>query len=97
MNVTILLLTFLIGAIATCLSNKKIASKIALLFSALAFIQTIVLICQYNQGLLQTNYIVHWITSPNISFALKADGLALALVLLTTTLTPIIIWISIWI
>lgn len=94
MNVTILLLTFLIGAIATCLSNKKIASKIALLFSALAFIQTIVLICQYNQGLLQTNYIVHWITSPNISFALKADGLALALVLLTTTLTPIIIWSS---
>ncbi|MHC5200948.1 complex I subunit 4 family protein [Myroides sp. LJL119] len=94
MNVTILLLTFLVGALATYFSSKKIANKIALLFSILAFIQTIVLICQYQQGLLDTSYSIQWITNPNIHFALKADGLALALTLLTTALTPIIIWSS---
>jgi NADH-quinone oxidoreductase subunit M len=32
-----------------------------------------------------------WINQPNISFALQADGLAIAMILLTLALTPIII------
>ncbi|MHC5308533.1 complex I subunit 4 family protein [Myroides sp. LJL116] len=94
MNVTILLITLLVGAFATYISGKKLASKVALLFGLVAFIQTIVLICQHNQGL-DTSYITQWVNKPNIHFALKADGLSLALVLLTTSLTPIIIWSSI--
>jgi NADH-quinone oxidoreductase subunit M len=35
-----------------------------------------------------------WISHPNISFALKADGLSLAMLLLTTALTPLIIFSS---
>jgi len=38
------------------------------------------------------DFVAAWITKPNIAFALKADGLALAMVLLTTALTPIIIF-----
>ncbi|MHC5352706.1 complex I subunit 4 family protein [Myroides sp. LJL115] len=94
MNVTILLITLLVGAFATYISGKKLASKVTLLFGLVAFIQTIVLICQHNQGL-DTSYITQWVNKPNIHFALKADGLSLALVLLTTSLTPIIIWSSI--
>ena len=93
MNVTILLITLLVGAFATYISGKKLASKVALLFGLVAFIQTIVLICQHNQGL-DTSFIMQWVNKPNILFALKADGLSLALVLLTTSLTPIIIWSS---
>ena len=35
-----------------------------------------------------------WISKPTIYFALHADGLALAMLLLTTALTPIIIYSS---
>jgi NADH-quinone oxidoreductase subunit M len=35
-----------------------------------------------------------WILQPNISFALKADGLSLAMVLLTTSLLPLIVFSS---
>jgi NADH-quinone oxidoreductase subunit M len=35
-----------------------------------------------------------WINQPNISFALQADGLAIAMILLTLALTPIIIFSS---
>ncbi len=93
MNVTILLIILLVGAFATYISGKKLASKIALLFGLMAFIQTIVLICQHNQGV-DTSFIAQWIVKPNIHFALKADGLSLVLALLTTTLTPIIVWSS---
>jgi NADH-quinone oxidoreductase subunit M len=37
--------------------------------------------------------VIHqWINQPNISFALQADGLAIAMILLTLALTPIIIF-----
>jgi NADH-quinone oxidoreductase subunit M len=35
-----------------------------------------------------------WINQPNISFALQADGLAIAMILLTLALTPIIIFLE---
>ncbi|MTG96707.1 MULTISPECIES: NuoM family protein [Myroides] len=93
MNVTILLLTLLVGAIATYISGKKPAAKVALLFGLVAFVETIVLICQHNAGT-DAGYMTQWISNPNIHIALKADGLALALTLLTTALTPIIIFSS---
>lgn len=93
MNVTILLITLLAGAIATFTLGEKNAKKVALLFSIVAFIETLVLVCMHQDGQ-QVGFIHQWLTSPNIYIAFKADGLSLALLLLTTFLTPLIIYSS---
>ncbi|MDR0195847.1 MAG: NADH-quinone oxidoreductase subunit M [Myroides sp.] len=90
MNVTILLLTLLVGAIATYFAGKQSAAKVALLFGLVAFVETLVLICSHTSGV-DTGYVTQWMTNPNIHIAFRADGLGLALVLLTTALTPVII------
>src|SRR5699024_6858697 len=69
------------------------ASKVALLFGLTAFAGAICLLSQYNLGN-EINYVTLWIAKPSIYFALHADGLALAMILLTTALTPIIIFSS---
>ncbi len=94
MNVTILLLTLLVGALATFLSGKQAAAKVALLFGLVAFVETLVLICLHNSGT-DTGFVTQWMVNPNIHLAFRADGLGLALVLLTTALTPLIILTSI--
>jgi NADH-quinone oxidoreductase subunit M len=90
MDITTLLVTLLIGAIATLFAGNKLASKIALLFSLVAFGLSINLLLQFNQGT-DISFVSNWITNPNVAFALKADGLSMAMVLLTTALTPLII------
>jgi NADH-quinone oxidoreductase subunit M len=48
----------------------------------------VVLLLKFNAG---ENYApIQWINQPNISFALQADGLAIAMILLTLALTIII-------
>jgi NADH-quinone oxidoreductase subunit M len=93
MDVTYLLILLLFGAIATFLSGDKWASKVALLSSVTAFAGALCLLSRYNLGQ-EINYLRLWISKPNIYFALQADGLALAMILLTTALTPIIIFSS---
>ncbi len=93
MDVTYLLILLLFGAIATFLSGDKWASKVALLSSLTAFAGALCLLSRYNLGQ-EINYLHLWISKPNIYFALQADGLALAMILLTTALTPIIIFSS---
>ena len=93
MDVTTLLLIFLFGAIATYFSGDKWASKVALLVGLTAFATTICLLSQYNLGN-EVSFTKIWITKPKIFFALEADGLSLAMLLLTTALTPIIIFSS---
>ena len=93
MDVTYLLLLLLFGALATFLSGDKWASKVALLSSVTAFAGALCLLSRYNLGQ-EINYLHLWISKPNIYFALQADGLALAMILLTTALTPIIIFSS---
>ena len=93
MDVTYLLLLLLFGALATFLSGDKWASKVALLSSVTAFAGALCLLSQYNLGQ-EINYLHLWISKPNIYFALQADGLALAMILLTTALMPIIIFSS---
>ena len=90
MNVSLILLILLIGALATFLSGDKFASKIALFFSILALGCTSVLVNHFLGGV-NINLNNPWITQPNVSFALKGDGLSLAMVLLTVCLTPLII------
>ena len=93
MDVTTLLFILLVGALATYFSGDKWAPKVALFFGLAAFAGSICLLSQYNLGL-EISYAKLWISKPNISFALQADGLALAMLLLTTALTPIIIYSS---
>src|SRR3970282_2814171 len=93
MNVSLILIILLVGAFATFLAGDKLASKVALFFCLAASGASIVLLNHYNLGE-NINFINQWITQPNISFALKADGLSMAMLLLTTALTPIIIFSS---
>ncbi|WP_396186074.1 NuoM family protein [Flavobacterium sp.] len=93
MDVTTLLIILLVGAFVTYFSGDKWAPKVALLFGLTAFASSICLLSQYNLGY-EINYAKLWIAKPNVYFALQADGLALAMLLLTTALTPIIIYSS---
>ena len=93
MNVSLILIILLVGAFVTFLSGDKLASKVALFFGLTAAGCAIVLLNQFNLGE-NINFINQWISQPNVTFALKADGLSLAMVLLTTALTPIIIFSS---
>jgi len=93
MDVSLLLIILLVGAIATFLSGDKWASKTALVFSLAAFGVSVFLLNSYNASQ-NINFIARWISVPNISLSFKADGLSLALVLLTTALTPLILFSS---
>ncbi|MEZ7499623.1 NADH-quinone oxidoreductase subunit M [Flavobacterium sp. Arc3] len=93
MNVSILLIILFVGAFATYLAGDKLASKVALFFSLASLGCAIVLLNQFNAG--ENISVIHqWINQPNISFALQADGLSIAMLLLTLALTPIIIFSS---
>jgi NADH-quinone oxidoreductase subunit M len=93
MDVTTLLIILLAGSFATYLSGDKWASKVALLFGLIAFSSAIYLLNQYNLGS-DVSYSKLWISNPKIYIAFNADGLALAMLLLTTALIPIIIFSS---
>ncbi|MGZ9734960.1 complex I subunit 4 family protein [Flavobacterium sp. GNP002] len=93
MNVSLILIILLVGAFATFIAGDKLASKVALFFGLAAAGASILLLNHYNLGE-NISFINQWITQPNISFALKADGLSMAMLLLTTVLTPIIIFSS---
>ena len=93
MNVSLILIILLVGAFATYIAGDKFASKVALFFGLAALGCSIVVLNHYNLGE-NISLINQWITKPNVSFALKADGLSLAMLLLTTALTPIIIFSS---
>jgi NADH-quinone oxidoreductase subunit M len=90
MDVTTILLLLLVGSIATFLAGDKLASKVALLFSLGAFGLSLYLL---NLGT-DISYMGAWIDNPKVALAFKADGLAMAMVLLTTALTPLIVFSS---
>jgi NADH-quinone oxidoreductase subunit M len=93
MNVSLILIILLIGAFVTYFSGDKFASKVALLFSLTALGCSLVLLNHFCSGE-NISVISDWINQPKISFALNADGLAIAMLLLTVSLTPIIIFSS---
>jgi NADH-quinone oxidoreductase subunit M len=93
MNVSLILITLLVGAFATYFSGNKWASKVALFFSLSAFGSSIFLLLQYNSGE-NISLMNPWMDVPKVWFALKADGLSMAMLLLTTALTPLIIFSS---
>jgi NADH-quinone oxidoreductase subunit M len=93
MDVTTLLIILLLGAFATYFSGDKWAPKVALLVGLTGFAGAICLLSQYNLGH-EISFTKLWINNPKIYLAFQADGLALAMLLLTTALTPIIIFSS---
>lgn len=93
MNVSLLLVILLAGALITYFSSEKIARQVALFVSLVAFVATGVLLSQFQSGA-SVDVMAQWISNPNISFYLKADGLSLALALLTSAVTPLVIFSS---
>ena len=91
MDASYLLIILLIGSLATYFSGDKFAGKVALVFSLAAFVVSILLLNAFQAGQ-NIDVMCAWITQPKIAFALKADGLSLAMLLLTTALTPLIIF-----
>jgi NADH-quinone oxidoreductase subunit M len=93
MDVTSILILLLIGAIVTFNSGDKLASKVALVFSLGALGLSLSLLCSYMHGN-NISFMASWIDIPKVSLAFQADGLSMAMVLLTTSLTPIILFSS---
>jgi len=93
MDVTTLLLLLLVGAIATYFSGDKLAPKVALVFSLAVLGISLNLLNLYNQGI-EISYLGNWIENPKVYLAFQADGLSLAMVLLTAALTPLILFSS---
>ncbi|MFL9831075.1 NADH-quinone oxidoreductase subunit M [Flavobacterium sp. ST-87] len=93
MNVSLLLIILLVGAFATYFAGDKLASKVALLFSLVALGISIALLNAYNSGE-NISFFKFWINKPVVSYSLTADGLSLIMLLLTTALTPLIIYSS---
>jgi len=93
MNVSLLLITLLFGALITYFSPEKIARKVSLFVSLVALVVTGILLWQYQYGV-SVDFKTQWITKPNIWLYLKADGLSLALTLLTVSVTPLVIFSS---
>ena len=93
MNVSLILIILLIGAFATYIAGDKLAAKVAFFFGLSSLGCSIVLLNHFNLGE-NISFLCQWINLPNVSFALKADGLSIAMLLLTTALTPIIIYTS---
>ena len=93
MNVSFILILLLFGTLATYLSGDKLAKTVAIIFSLASVGGSIFILNQHNAGI-DTSFMTRWISNPNIYIALKVDGLSLAMLLLTTVLTSIILFSS---
>lgn len=93
MNCIIILLIYVLGAVATFASNSKNAAKIALVTSLINAVIALILTGDYLNGG-NISFTQQWISNPNISLSFVVDGLSLTMLLLTTLLLPIIILAS---
>lgn len=94
MNVNFILITLLLGAIITYLSGNKQARNVATVFGFLSFAMTIYASVLFLNGT-DVSFASKWMSKPNVSYVLHADGLSLLMLLLNTFLTPVIILTSI--
>ena len=83
----------LVGAIAVGVGPASVARPLALIFALLTWVASLFLLAGYLPGRPGFQYVetAQWIPFFGIQYKLGADGLAVALVVLTTTLS----WISI--
>ena len=90
MDISFVLIILLFGAAATFFVGDKWASKAALIFSTAAFAASVYVGYLYYQGEI-VSFTHEWIRLPRIIIDLQVDGLSLVMLLLTTSLTPIIV------
>ena len=93
MNVSFILILLLFGTFATYLAGDKLGKTVAIIFCLASVAGLIFILNQHNAGI-DTSFVTSWISNPNIYIALKVDGLSLAMLLLTTVLTSIILFSS---
>ncbi|NDV69876.1 NuoM family protein [Dysgonomonas sp. 25] len=93
MNIAIILIILLAGAVVTYLSGNRFAQKVALLFSVASAVFAVALLLQYFQSG-EGNFVMQWISKPYINFSLRADSLSLLMLLMTTFLVPVILMSS---
>ena len=90
----------LVGAVAIATAPKdrdETVKRIALGFSVATFVVSLLMLAQYDTGSGATFQLVEdhpWIAQFGIHYKVGLDGIALALVLLTTFLTPIVVLAS---
>lgn len=89
MNIALILIILLVGAIVTYFSSNRLARLTALLFAIGSTVFAIALYFKY--GSVGKDFIIDWIPYFNIQFALNADGLAIAMILMTTILLSLIL------
>ncbi len=97
MNVSLILLILLFGALATWFSGDKWASKVALVTGVAAFAATCYITYLFytvENPFKLLSFQKLWMANPRVGLYFKADGMSLAMTLLTTALTPIIIFTS---
>ena len=90
---TIITFLPLVGAVAVAIAPATLARPIALGFAVVTFVVSLMLLIGYLPGRGGFQFVEHldWIPVFGIQYKLGADGLSVALVVLTTTLS----WISI--
>ena len=90
----LLILPLLAGLLAFAIKGEKV-KYLALGFSIIVFILTLTILFQFNKNDAEQFKITYpWIHSLGINFAVGVDGISLMMVLLTTFLTPLIIFTS---
>lgn len=92
MNIALILIILLVGAIATYLSGNRLARITALLFAVASTVFSVALYFKY--GTVGRDYKLLWISDPEVYFSLNADGLSITMLLLTTILLPVILLTS---
>ncbi len=90
------IITFLplVGAVVVFLAPERNSRGLALAFSTLTFLVSLSLWFGFDPeiGGMQFLSRYHWIDQFGITYSLGIDGVSLLLVLLTTFLTPLVIW-----
>lgn len=90
MNIALILLILLVGAIVTYFSGNRLARITAVLFAVASAVFSIALYFQVGGGT-GIEYEQLWISNPQVMFSLKADGLSIAMLLLTTIMLPVVL------
>lgn len=89
MNIALVLLILLVGSIVTYFSGNRLARIAALLFAVASTVFSIALYFKYR--VTGCVYELEWISDPEIMFSLKADGLSISMLLMTTVLLSVIL------
>ncbi len=95
MLIILLTVLLLVGSIVVAAGKAGHAKRVALVFASAGLVISLIMLFQFRSGA-EAQFVtsIPWVPSLNIHFHLAADGISLLLVLLTTTLTPLIIYSS---